>query len=94
MAVTDMTAQGGSATGVGGAQVVPVGIQTGQTTDHALLDPSTEALNKQLQDKGFLVTSTEDIINWARTGSLHWMTFGLACCAIEMIHASMPRYDL
>jgi hypothetical protein len=47
-----------------------------------------------LQDKGFLLTSTEDIINWARNGSLHWMTFGLACCAVEMMHTSMPRYDL
>ena len=47
-------------------------------------------LNRELQDKGFLLTSTEDIINWARTGSLHWMTFGLACCAVEMMHTSMP----
>ena len=23
-----------------------------------------------------------------------WMTFGLACCAVEMMQASMPRYDL
>lgn len=57
-------------------------------------DTATQALNRELQDKGFLVTSTEDIINWARTGSLHWMTFGLACCAVEMMHTSMPRYDL
>jgi NADH-quinone oxidoreductase subunit B len=55
---------------------------------------ATQNLNRELQDKGFLVTSTEDIINWARTGSLHWMTFGLACCAVEMMHTSMPRYDL
>ena len=33
-------------------------------------------------------------INWARNGSLHWMTFGLACCAVEMMQVSMPRYDL
>ena len=39
-------------------------------------DVATRELNSELQDKGFLVTSTEDIINWARTGSLHWMTFG------------------
>ena len=45
-------------------------------------------------DKGFLVTSTEDLFTWARTGSLWWMTFGLACCAVEMIHVNMPRYDL
>ncbi|MGR3494235.1 NuoB/complex I 20 kDa subunit family protein [Citreimonas sp.] len=57
-------------------------------------DPVTQTLNRELQDKGFLLTSTEDIINWARTGSLHWMTFGLACCAVEMMHSSMPRYDL
>jgi len=57
-------------------------------------EPAVQALNRELQDKGFLVTSTEDIINWARTGSLHWMTFGLACCAVEMMHSSMPRYDL
>jgi NADH-quinone oxidoreductase subunit B len=51
-------------------------------------------LNDQLADKGFLVTSTDELINWARTGSLMWMTFGLACCAVEMMQASMPRYDV
>ena len=47
-----------------------------------------------LADKGFLLTTADELINWARTGSLMWMTFGLACCAIEMMQASMPRYDL
>lgn len=51
-------------------------------------------LNGELTDKGFLVTSTEDLFHWARTGSLWWMTFGLACCAVEMIHVNMPRYDM
>ena len=58
------------------------------------LDAGMAAMNRDLQDKGFLLTSTEDIINWARTGSLHWMTFGLACCAVEMMHTAMPRYDV
>jgi NADH-quinone oxidoreductase subunit B len=49
---------------------------------------------RSLNDKGFLVTSTEDLFHWARTGSLWWMTFGLACCAVEMIHVNMPRYDM
>jgi NADH-quinone oxidoreductase subunit B len=31
---------------------------------------------------------------WARSGSLMWMTFGLACCAIEQMQVSMPRYDI
>lgn len=48
----------------------------------------------ELSDKGFLVAKADDLINWARTGSLWWMTFGLACCAVEMMHTSMPRYDL
>ena len=51
-------------------------------------------MSAQLADKGFLVTTTDDLINWARTGSLMWMTFGLACCAVEMMQASMPRWDL
>ena len=57
-------------------------------------DPVFKGMSNELADKGFLVTSTDDLINWARTGSLMWMTFGLACCADEMMHASMPRYDL
>jgi NADH-quinone oxidoreductase subunit B len=51
-------------------------------------------VSAELSDKGFLVTSAEDLITWARTGSLMWMTFGLACCAVEMMQASMPRYDV
>ena len=51
-------------------------------------------LNDELADKGFLVTATDDLIIWARTGSLMWMTFGLACCAVEMMQVSMPRYDV
>ena len=47
----------------------------------------------ELDDKGFLVTSAEELVKWARTGSLMWMTFGLACCAVEMMQMSMPRYD-
>ena len=53
-----------------------------------------DSLNAEVSDKGFLVTSTEELFQWARTGSLWWMTFGLACCAVEMIHVNMPRYDM
>lgn len=34
------------------------------------------------------------VVGWARAGSLWPLTFGLACCAVEMIHSAMSRYDL
>ena len=71
-----------------------MGVMTGDNTAGRDFEVETKALSGQLQDKGYLLTSAEDVINWARTGSLHWMTFGLACCAVEMMHTSMPRYDL
>jgi len=51
-------------------------------------------VSSELSNKGFLTASLEDLVNWSRTGSLWWMTFGLACCAVEMMHANMPRYDM
>ena len=51
-------------------------------------------LAKDFSEKGFITTSLDNLINWSRTGSLHWMTFGLACCAVEMMHAGASRYDL
>jgi NADH-quinone oxidoreductase subunit B len=37
--------------------------------------------------EGFVTTSYDSLMNWAKTGSLWPMTFGLACCAVEMMHA-------
>ena len=45
-------------------------------------------------NKGFVTTSADTVINYMRTGSLWPVTFGLACCAVEMMHAGMARYDL
>ena len=44
--------------------------------------------------EGFVTTSYDSVVNWAKTGSLWPMTFGLACCAVEMMHAATARYDL
>ena len=39
-------------------------------------DPFFDGLSDQLADKGFLTANADDLITWARTGSLMWMTFG------------------
>jgi NADH-quinone oxidoreductase subunit B len=53
-----------------------------------------ERLNQGLQDKGFFVTHLDRLVSWARAGSMWPMTFGLACCAVEMMHAAASRYDM
>jgi len=46
-----------------------------------------------LADKGYIITETSQFINWARTGSMHLLSFGLACCAVEMMQFMTARYD-
>lgn len=41
----------------------------------------------------FLKIKLAAIVNWSRKGSVWPLTFGLACCAIEMMHATVSRYD-
>ena len=60
----------------------------------AILKQGEERLQTELRDNGFLLTKVEDVVNWARAGSLWPMTFGLACCAVEMMHAAAARYDM
>ncbi len=50
-------------------------------------------LENRFED-GFVVTSLDQAIDWARASSLWPLTFGLACCAIEMMAVGGPRYDI
>jgi NADH-quinone oxidoreductase subunit B len=50
-------------------------------------------LDKQFNDSNIVVAKMEDVMNWARLSSLWQLSFGLACCAIEMMAASASNYD-
>ncbi|CAJ0629277.1 5023_t:CDS:10, partial [Entrophospora sp. SA101] len=43
--------------------------------------------------KKYVLSTVDKVINWARQGSIWPMTFGLACCAVEMMHMAASRYD-
>ncbi len=57
-------------------------------------DEAVAKLAQEVSDKGFVLTQADKLFDWARQGSMWPMTFGLACCAVEMIHSYMSRYDL
>jgi NADH-quinone oxidoreductase subunit B len=53
-----------------------------------------EDVGKFLADQGILFTQLDKAVNWARKSSIWPMTFGLACCAIEMMSMSAARFDI
>jgi len=66
------------------------------TASLGLPTPTAENDNitQTMAQRGFATTSVDKLVHWARTGSMWPMTFGLACCAVEMMHAGASRYDL
>ena len=53
-----------------------------------------QAINQEISDKGYILTKLDQVAAWAQSSSLWPMTFGLACCAVEMMHSAASRYDL
>ncbi len=51
-------------------------------------------VHEELNHKGFLITQLDKLAAWSQSSSLWPMTFGLACCAVEMMHTAASRYDL
>ena len=45
-------------------------------------------------DRNLMITSVDSLINWGRKSSVWPLTFGLACCAFEMMASAMSRFDL
>ena len=57
-------------------------------------DKMLKQLGEEVSDRGYVITTVEKLAQWARAGSLWPMTFGLACCAVEMMHCAASRYDM
>jgi NADH-quinone oxidoreductase subunit B len=79
-------------TGKGPIDTGPIDTDTGAGPQAG--DPVSTLLAQELTDKGFLLSSVDKLAAWAQAGSLWPMTFGLACCAVEMMHTACSRYDL
>lgn len=70
--------------GTAGAPIAP-----GQGQDDVM-----QRVSQEFSDKGFIVANMDKLAAWAQCGSMWPMSFGLACCAIEMMHSACSRYDL
>ena len=56
--------------------------------------PSTSSPTGLPKAAEYVISKVDDLMNWARRGSIWPMTFGLACCAVEMMHTGAARYDM
>ncbi len=70
-----------------GYNLTPTGDPTNQ-------DQYFDPVADELANKGYILTKVDEVVGWAQAGSLWPMTFGLACCAVEMMQAAASRYDL
>jgi len=63
---------------------------TNATKSDALVTPEEE----QELERGLLLSKLDSLVNWARKSSIWPASFGLACCAIEMMATGASRFDL
>lgn len=53
-----------------------------------------QSVKDEVNNKGYILTQIDKVVGWAQAGSVWPMTFGLACCAVEMMQTAASRYDL
>ena len=58
------------------------------------IDNLSQGEAQELLKHNIILTSIEKLLNWGRAHSLWPLTFGIACCAIEMMSTTTARYDL
>lgn len=68
-------------------------IERAPRTDSSI-DRDLREIEEQEFVKSLLTTTVEKAIAWAQSSSIWPATFGLACCAIEMMHTVTARYDI
>ena len=71
-----------------------MGVESVKLPSGADQDALLNMVTDEITNKGFVIANLDHLVNWARTGSLWPMTFGLACCAVEMMQAAASRYDM
>lgn len=57
-------------------------------------DSFLHGIQTGINNKGYVIAKFDELVGWVRSGSLWPMTFGLACCAVEMMQTAASRYDL
>ena len=67
---------------------------TSKPTDLSESVDLNDATRSEMEKAGVILSSVDWLYNWARSGSVWPLQFGLACCAIEMIGAAGSRYDI
>ncbi len=76
-----------------------IDLQEGQDVNK-LISTNTTPLSEPIievpddLDRNLMVTSVDTLINWGRKSSVWPLSFGLACCAFEMMASAMSRFDL